>query len=110
QARKQSPAIADALAAHTCEKVPAGCDAAALEQEARDQEAIGQHGAALAKLEKAIACKPTEHRFQLAMMSACNAGNKAKAKYYYKKSGTSRAALAQMCVRMGISMQDLEAP
>ena len=46
----------------------------------------------------------------LAMMSACNAGNKGKAKFYYKKSGPSRAGIAQMCLRNGITVQDLEAP
>jgi hypothetical protein len=61
-------------------------------------------------MEKAITCKPTEHRFQLAFMSACNAGNKAKAKYYYKKSGTNRGSIAQMCVRNGIPVPELEAP
>jgi pSer/pThr/pTyr-binding forkhead associated (FHA) protein len=138
QARKQSPAIADQLATLKCDKVaanpdhggganpphpgggntgsaaapppPANCDADALEEDARQQEAIGQHGAALAKFEKAIQCKATEHRFQLAFMSACNAGNKPKAKYYYKKSGANRGAIAQMCVRNGIPVQDLEAP
>jgi hypothetical protein len=88
---------------------PAGCDADTLEDQARNDEAIGQHGAALMKMEKAIACKPTDRRYALAFMSACNAGIKAKAKAYYKKVPTAnRGTLSQMCVRNGISVQDLE--
>jgi hypothetical protein len=88
-----------------------GCDAESLEEQARNDEAIGQHGAALAKMEAAIKCKPTERRYALAFMSACSAGNKLKAQtYYLKVPPSNRGTLSQMCVRNGISVQDLETP
>jgi hypothetical protein len=43
-------------------------------------------------------------------MSACNAGNLPKAKYYYKRAGASRSSIASMCVRNGITVQQLEGP
>jgi pSer/pThr/pTyr-binding forkhead associated (FHA) protein len=89
---------------------PPACDPEALDEAARQDEAIGQHASALGKMEKAIGCKATERRYQLAFMSACNAGNKGKAKVYYKKAGASRGSLAQMCIRNGISVADLESP
>jgi serine/threonine protein kinase len=89
---------------------PAACDAEALDEAARQDEAIGQHGSGLKKMEKAIACKPTEHRYQVAFMAACNAGDRVKAKRYYKLAGASSGTLAQMCIRNGISAADLESP
>ncbi len=89
---------------------PANCDAAALDEKARQQEATGQHAGALASFEQAIACKPTDRRYQLAFMSACNAANLSKARLYYRKVVGNRANLAQMCVRNGISIPDLEKP
>ena len=103
------PGGGSATTAVTPPTPPAGCDADTLEDQARNDEAIGQHGAALMKMEKAIACKPTDRRYALAFMSACNAGIKAKAKAYYKKvPNANRGTLSQMCVRNGISVQDLE--
>ncbi len=89
---------------------PAACDADALDEKARNDEAVGQHAAALANFEAAIRCKPTDRRYQLAFMSACNAANLGKAKQYYKKVVGNRANLAQMCVRNGIKIEQLEAP
>jgi serine/threonine-protein kinase len=91
-------------------KAPTTCDAETLDEAARQDESIGQHASALGKMERAIACKPSERRYQLAFMSACNAGNKGKAKLYYKSAGPSRSSLAQMCYRNGITAEDLNSP
>ena len=83
---------------------PGSCDADTLEDQARNDEAIGQHATALGKMEKAIACKPTDRRYALAFMSACNAGMRGKARQYYTKvPQQNRGTLQQMCVRNGIS-------
>jgi len=87
----------------------AACDADALDQKARDAEAMGQHAAALSAMEKAIACKPSPQRYQLAFMSSCNAGNLDKARTYYPLSGPIGKSIAQMCVRNGITIDMLEA-
>lgn len=87
---------------------PQGCDASELDKEARDNELLGQHGAALAQTEKAIACQPNLHRYQVAFMEACNSGNAGKAKQYWDKI-PNHDVLLQMCVRNGISRDTLDA-
>ncbi len=84
------------------------CDADALDEKARMDEAVGQHAAALANFEAAIKCKPTDRLYSLAFMAACNAANLSKARYYYAKvPAGSRKNLEQMCVRNGIKVADL---
>ncbi|MGE5186446.1 MAG: hypothetical protein ACM31C_30530 [Acidobacteriota bacterium] len=85
-----------------------GCDADALDEKARQAESVGQHATALASFEAAIACKPSDRRYQLAFMAACNAANVAKAKFYYPKVLANRHELAQMCVRNGIPEAELQ--
>jgi hypothetical protein len=68
------------------------CDLNALDEKARQEEAVGLHANALASFEAALRCRPTQRDYELAFMAACNAGNRAKAK-----------ELAQMCVRNGIT-------
>ena len=63
---------------------PANCDAAALQDKAMDQVALGQHAVALVHFEASLRCKKDMYVLQLAFMEACNAGNSAKAKQYYK--------------------------
>ena len=69
-------------------------------------ESVGQHAAALDKMDLALRCKPTEHRYQLAFMSACNAGNAVKARAYYAKI-TNPGPIMQLCVRNGIGADQL---
>ena len=59
---------------------------------------------ALAAAEEAIKCSPSEKRYAIAFMSACNAGDVAKAKLYWSKLPPSRAGLKQLCVRNGINL------
>jgi hypothetical protein len=102
---------------HGCAKVDAGntagsasCDLDDLVTQGEEDEGYGQHAAALAKFEQALACKPndvdaTKHAF----VAACNAVNVAKAKLYYAKlSRRDQAVLAQICIRFGITKADLE--
>ncbi|MGE5184952.1 MAG: serine/threonine-protein kinase [Acidobacteriota bacterium] len=110
------PEVADAVRAIHCGEVavatsaaPAACDADALDEKARNDEAVGRHAAALASFEAAIACKPTDRRYQLAFMSACNAGNADKAREYYPKVVGNRESLSQMCYRNNITKQMLTA-
>jgi ferric-dicitrate binding protein FerR (iron transport regulator) len=86
---------------------PSGpCDADALENKARELVAVGQHADALQKFERALQCKPTQERWQLAFMEACNLKSVAKAKYYYAKiSNPDR--LVQLCIRNGIGLDQL---
>jgi ABC transport system ATP-binding/permease protein len=135
QAAAQGPAVADAVRAFKCEAIavnpnpnpnphpgggsgsatvtppPTACDADALDQQWREDEGVGQHGASLMKAEKALQCKPNDIRVSHAFMSACNSGNAGKAKVYYKRlAPATRAPLVQMCVRNGIKIEQLEAP
>jgi pSer/pThr/pTyr-binding forkhead associated (FHA) protein len=91
---------------------PANCDADAMADKGSQDEAIGQHAAALKQFELAYKCKPSERLLRLAFMSSCNSGDLGKSKQYYKKlpAGPTRANLAQMCVRAGITIQQLDAP
>jgi pSer/pThr/pTyr-binding forkhead associated (FHA) protein len=91
---------------------PANCDADALAEKGSQDEAIGQHAAALSQYENAFKCKPSDRLLRLAFMASCNAGNVGKAKTYYKKLATnpSRGTIAQMCVRAGIKIEQLDAP
>jgi len=89
---------------------PASCDAEALAQAAIDREASGLHAAALGGFEAALKCKPDDVRvIQYAYMAACNAGNVPKAKLYYRKlSLDSQARFLQICIRRGITKDQLD--
>ncbi len=91
---------------------PANCDADALADKGSQDEAIGQHAAALDQFDKAYRCKPSDRLLRLAFMSACNSGNLPKAKLWYKRipAGGQRSYLTQMCVRAGIKPEQLDAP
>jgi hypothetical protein len=86
------------------------CNADEIAEKANQDEALGQHATALAQYEKAYLCKPSDRMLRLAFMAACNAGDVAKSRLYYKKLGTnpSRGTMAQMCVRAGIPIAMLE--
>jgi hypothetical protein len=86
------------------------CNADEIIDKANQDEATGQHAAALAGYEKVYLCKPSDRALRLVFMAACNAGDADKARLYYRKLGTnpSRATMGQMCVRAGISIAQLE--
>jgi len=91
---------------HVAPAAPASaCNADAAEDKARTAEMNGQHGAALVAIEQAIKCAPTDRRYALAFMSACNAANAAKAKLYFAKiPPANRNMLKQICARNGINL------
>jgi len=87
----------------------AKCDADALSDKGAQEEAIGQHAAALMQFDKAYACKPSERVARLGLMSACNSGNVTTArKWYARNSSPSRDQLTQVCVRAGIRPEQLQ--
>ncbi|HTR49617.1 MAG TPA: hypothetical protein VMJ10_02855, partial [Kofleriaceae bacterium] len=89
----------------------ATCDPEDLKQRGLDNESQGKHVPALAAFEAALACKPDPRVVQYAFMAACNAGNHAKAKVYYRKmTADARERFVQMCMRRDIPKDELEAP
>jgi serine/threonine protein kinase len=117
QAAAQGPDVVEPLRAQGCNvatiaRGPGGCDADALAEKGSQDEAMGQHAAALAQYEKAYKCLPSDRLLRLAFMASCNTGDPAKARHYYKELATnpSRGTIAQMCVRAGIKIEQLEAP
>jgi hypothetical protein len=71
--------------------------------------ATGDQVGALATYEEAIACKPQSRLYQLAFMAACNATNATKAATYWAKlSSDTQSRVLQMCVRNGITREQLE--
>ena len=87
------------------------CDADALKDKGMQDEAMGQHAAALSQFESALRCKPDARGVQLAFMASCNSGNVAKAKLYYKKlSPDAQTRFAVMCIRHNITKDVLDGP
>jgi pSer/pThr/pTyr-binding forkhead associated (FHA) protein len=111
-APKNPPGGGNNAGSATAPPPPANCDADALAEKGSQDEAIGQHMAALTQFENAYKCKPSDRLLRLAFMASCNAANVGKAKVYYKKLATnpSRGTIAQMCVRAGIKIEQLDAP
>ena len=86
------------------------CDAEALNEKGRNDEAIGQHASALASFEAALRCKDDPRTVALAFMSACSMANVNKARTYYARLAPERRPMmVQMCVRNGIKPEQLEA-
>ncbi len=84
------------------------CDPDALEERGAQDEAIGQHAAALDQFERAYRCKPSERVARLAFMAACNSGNVAKSRQWYARNPSpARDQLAQICVRADIRPEQL---
>ncbi|HEY5925250.1 MAG TPA: hypothetical protein VIV11_26385 [Kofleriaceae bacterium] len=76
------------------------CDADALKDEGMNHVNMGQHAAALAKFEEALACKRDQYVLQLVFMEACASGNSAKASQYYPQlTPSQQTKFAQMCIR-----------
>jgi hypothetical protein len=89
----------------------AKCDAKKLTEEGTDLISLGQHSAALSKLEAALTCESTADRLQLAFMEACASSNSQKATQYYKQlSAAQQQKLAQTCIRTNTKYQDESAP
>lgn len=85
----------------------ATCDAALLTQKGDDHLSNGQDAAALASFEKSLACKQDTAVSRKAFMSACRAKNRSSAQKHYASIPTNmRSALAQICIRQGISLDD----
>ena len=87
-----------------------GCDVDALIEEGNSYMSTrGDANAALAKYEAAIACKDDERTQRLAFMAACNATNVTKAREHWAKlPEKSRTMMLQMCVRNGITRDQLD--
>ncbi|HWO21429.1 MAG TPA: FHA domain-containing protein [Kofleriaceae bacterium] len=87
---------------------PAGCDPDAFVEKGREFNANGQALAALDAFDKAWACKPDPSIAEKAFIPACNLGNAAKAKLYWKRmSALMRQRAIGICVRNGISEETL---
>jgi serine/threonine protein kinase/tetratricopeptide (TPR) repeat protein len=87
-------------------KAPAYCDAEELKDSAMEQINLGQHTAALAKLEASLDCKRDSYVTQLAFMESCASRNTAKAKLYYKRlTGAQQSKFAMMCIRNKVDYQ-----
>ena len=88
-----------------------GCDVDALIQEGNGYMSTrGNALAALAKYEEALACRPEERIERLAFMAACNAVDVTKAREHWAKLGNdSHNQILQVCVRNGITRDQLEA-
>jgi hypothetical protein len=79
---------------------PANCDANKLKEDGMQKINLGQHAAALAKLEASLRCQNDVYVTQLAFMEACASHNAPKAQVYYKKmTRASQEKFAQMCLR-----------
>jgi tetratricopeptide (TPR) repeat protein len=86
-----------------------GCDADALRTEGENLLIANKHAEALVKLDAAYACKPDQRGAKLAFMAACNAINVTKAsEYWLKLPDNQQNQMLQMCVRNGITREQLE--
>lgn len=83
------------------------CDADALRQKGDDHLSTGMDAAALAAFETSFACKADSSVSRKAYMAACRSNNAAKArKYFAMVPASQRDMLAQICIRMGIALDD----
>lgn len=85
------------------------CDVDALVADGNNRMAIGDHVGALAKYEEAIACKPQARLYLLAFMASCNVPSATKAAQYWGAlSSDDQPRVLQMCVRNGITREQLD--
>lgn len=85
------------------------CDVDALVADGNNRMATADHVGALAKYEEAIACKPQARLYQLAFMASCDVPNATKAAQYWAKlSSADQPRVLQMCVRNGITREQLD--
>lgn len=84
------------------------CDAQAHVDDGMTALNEGNHATALSHFEDALTCKPGDgYVRQLAFMSACNAGNEAKAQTYYDMlSAAQKTKFRVVCTRNKIDLDD----
>jgi tetratricopeptide (TPR) repeat protein len=90
---------------------PASCDPKELEEKGVAAEGAGQHALALTSYEQALRCKGANpaRLDKLAFMASCELKSTEKArKYWQKLSPSEQNALLQMCLRTGITKDDLD--
>ena len=85
------------------------CHAESLESEGTRHLAAGEDAQALALFEQELACRVSARAFQLAFQAACDLKDVGKAKVYYSHlPQDARQRYAALCVREGISQDELE--
>jgi pSer/pThr/pTyr-binding forkhead associated (FHA) protein len=90
---------------------PASCDPKELEEKGVAAEGAGQHALALGSYESALKCKGanTPRLNKLAFMAACELKSVDRArKYWSKLAANEQATLLQMCLRSGITKDELD--
>jgi len=90
---------------------PASCDPKELEDKGIAAAGAGQHALALQSYESALRCKGANpaRLNKLAFMASCQLKSVGKAKTYWQKLGPQeQATLLQMCLRSGITKDDLD--
>ncbi len=86
----------------------AACDARKLIDQGDDQLGQGLDAAALASFESSLACKHDPGVTRKAFMAACRAKNKRSAQRHYAAiPANMRSALGQICIRNGVSLDDV---
>ena len=86
-------------------------DVEGMYQEARRLTATGNHAAAIAKAEAAIACKPEPRGYVTIAIAACSSGNASKAAAAGAKlqGPGQRMVVGQACAEAGIALPGFEA-
>jgi tetratricopeptide (TPR) repeat protein len=86
------------------------CDAQALEEKGIDAEGTGRHAEALKSFEQALKCKPGDDRLlKLSFLASCQMKSVGKARTYWKQLAANvQATLVQICMREGITRDDLD--
>jgi len=108
----QPPRVAAEAQRQTkCTPAPLRCDADVLAGNGMNAYSSGAYAASLAYYEAAIACRPDPSFVQKAFVVACNLNNLRKAKTHWRRMlFPSRAQALEVCVRNGITEDQLSAP
>jgi serine/threonine protein kinase len=81
------------------------CNVDKLRDKGMELSSSGNHAAALAAFNEALACEPSPPLLRLTFMSACQAGNATRAKELYGQlPAASQPGLAQICARNRIEL------
>jgi pSer/pThr/pTyr-binding forkhead associated (FHA) protein len=90
---------------------PERCDPETYAEKGKEFHASGQHSAAYEIFEKAYACNKDVQYAEKAFISACNMPNPLKAKTQWRRlPAVNKQRVQNVCVREGISIEQLEAP
>jgi len=98
---------AEVIAIAPADAVPAkpACNVDKLRDKGSELVSSGNYSAALAAFDEALACEPSPPLVRLAFISACQAGNAARAKELYGQLPmSSQNGLAQICLRNKIDV------